>query len=264
MISEFLVYLRLGFEHILDPGGYDHLLFILALTVMYRPRAWRQVVVLVTAFTVGHSATLALATFGRVRVSSEWIEFLIPVTILATAVFNLVEIWWGRRRTTARRGNGGGSTGTGAPSGASTATGAAAGGPSGAATGAPTTVAGGLRGEVREGLRTASRSDWDDALEPSGGRRAKYALALVFGLIHGLGFSNFLRAALGAGAAIAGPLFAFNVGLELGQILIVAVVLGATGLATGPLGWRRRHWVVGLSGATAAVALYIVGSRLPF
>jgi hypothetical protein len=103
MISEFGVYARLGLEHILDPRGYDHLLFIVALTVMYRPRAWRQVVVLVTAFTVGHSATLALATFGRVRLASEWVELLIPVTILATAIFNLVEIWWSRHRPTAAR-----------------------------------------------------------------------------------------------------------------------------------------------------------------
>ena len=80
MISEFLVYLRLGLEHILDPRGYDHILFIMVLAVMYLPRAWRQVVILVTAFTVGHSVTLALATFGRVRMAPEWVEALIAVT----------------------------------------------------------------------------------------------------------------------------------------------------------------------------------------
>ena len=237
MISEFGVYARLGLEHILDPRGYDHLLFILVLAIMYRPRAWRQVVVLVTAFTVGHSATLALATFGRVRLASEWVEFWIPVTILATALFNIAEVWWSRHHPGTAR---------------STTVGPAP------------TVAGGLRGEEREGPRGSAPSDWDDALEPSGGRRAKYALALVFGVIHGLGFSSFLRAALGAGESIVGPLFAFNIGLELGQILIVALVLGVTGLVTGPLGWSRRRWVVGVSGATALLAVYIVGTRLPF
>ena len=202
MISEFGVYLRLGWEHILDPRGYDHLLFIVALTVMYRPRAWKQVVVLVTAFTVGHSATLALATFGRLRVGSEWVEWLIPLTILIAAVLNLAEVARSRRRP-------------------------------------------------------------PEETEPSGGRRAKYTLALGFGLIHGLGFSSFLRAALGTDTSIVGPLFAFNVGLELGQILIVALVLAGGAIATGPLGVRRNYWVVTLSGATALVAVYIVGTRLP-
>jgi hypothetical protein len=232
LISEFLVYLRLGLEHILDPRGYDHILFIVVLTVMYLPRAWRQIVILVTAFTVGHSVTLALATFGRVRMASEWIEALIAVTILAAATLNLAEVWWSARR---------------APP-----------------TGRPATVAGGLRGRVREGPPSSARGGWDDVLEPSGGRRTKYAFALVFGLVHGLGFSNFLRATLGAAASIVGPLFAFNVGLEIGQILIVALVLTATAVVTGPLGWSRRLWVGVLSGATAVVAVYLVATRLPF
>lgn len=201
MTTEFLVYLRLGVEHILDPRGYDHLLFIAVLTVMYRPRAWRQVVVLVTAFTLGHSATLALATFGAVRVRSELTELLIASTILATAVLNMVEVAWSRRRE-------------------------------------------------------ASKT-------PTSAGRLKYALALVFGLIHGLGFSNFLRAALGAGSAIATPLFAFNVGVELGQVTVVAFVLALGAFVTDRLGVGRHHWVVGVSGATAAVAVYIVGTRLP-
>ncbi len=92
MGSEFLVYLRLGFEHIADPRGYDHILFIVALTATYLPRAWRQVVAMVTAFTVGHSVTLALATLGLIRIPTSLIEFLIPVTILVTALLNGVEL----------------------------------------------------------------------------------------------------------------------------------------------------------------------------
>ncbi|MFO7892523.1 MAG: HupE/UreJ family protein [Longimicrobiales bacterium] len=98
MGSEFLVYLRLGFEHIADVRGYDHILFIVALTAMYPPREWLRVVVLVTAFTVGHTVTLALATLELVRISTALVEFLIPVTIIAAAALNAVEVEWGRRR----------------------------------------------------------------------------------------------------------------------------------------------------------------------
>lgn len=231
MISEFLVYFRLGLEHILDVRGYDHIVFIVALTAPYLVRTWRQVVILVTAFTVGHSLTLALATLDRVRVATVWVEFLIPVTILATALLDLVEV----RRSVRDP--------------AST--------PSGAR------VPGDLRGGVREGPSGAGGRSWDDVLEPREGRRLKYVFALVFGLIHGLGFSNFLRAALGGGSSIVGPLFAFNVGLEVGQIVVVAAVLGLGALVTGPLGLARRTWVAIVSGAVAAVAVYLVVGRVP-
>lgn len=232
MISEFLVYFRLGIEHILDVRGYDHIVFIVALTAPYRPRAWRQVVILVTAFTVGHSLTLALATVDRVRVPGAWVEFLIPVTILLTALLHL----WGLRSGSA----------AGPPT--------AAGGPR---------VPGDLRGGVREGPSGALDRSWDDALHPGGGRRVAYVLALVFGLIHGLGFSNFLRAALGGDASILGPLFAFNVGLEVGQVAVVAGVLAVGTAVTGPLGWTRSRWVGLVSGAIAMVAVYLVVQRVP-
>lgn len=232
MISEFAVYFRLGIEHILDPRGYDHLLFLVALAVMYVPRAWRQVVVLVTAFTVGHSVTLALATVDRLRVSPEWVEFLIPVTILGAAALNVAEVLWTHRQASHAGARPGG--------------------------------VGSLRSEVREGPASAARHGWDDALEPAGGRRAKYGLALVFGLVHGLGFSSFLRAALGPGEPIVGPLFAFNVGLEVGQVVVVVAVLAVTAVATGRAGIPRRWWVAALSGATGAVSVYLALGRVPF
>lgn len=89
-MSDFLVFLELGFRHITDPGGLDHVLFLLALAAIYQPRDWRAVLWVVTAFTVGHSITLALAVAGVLTVSTTWIEFLIPVTIAATAVENIV------------------------------------------------------------------------------------------------------------------------------------------------------------------------------
>ena len=224
MGSEFLVYLRLGFEHIADVRGYDHILFIVALTAMYPPREWLRVVVLVTAFTVGHTVTLALATLELVRISNPLVELLIPVTILAAAALNVVEVEWGRRR--ARRA--------------------------------------GVGGESRDRVAGDRAREAAPAFEPRGGRLLKYVLALGFGLIHGLGFSNFLRAALGAESSIVVPLLGFNVGVEVGQISIVAVVVAATWLATSKLGIGRWGWTLVLSGATAAVAVGLVVERLPF
>lgn len=88
-MSTFRLYFQLGIEHILDLQGFDHMLFIIALCALYTLRDWRKVLLLVTAFTLGHSITLALATLGVFRVNSSWVEFLIPVTILITAATNI-------------------------------------------------------------------------------------------------------------------------------------------------------------------------------
>lgn len=205
MLSEFLVYLRLGLEHILDLRGYDHILFIVALTAPYTFRAWRAVLIQVTAFTVGHSLTLVLATLDRVRVSTDWVEFLIPVTIVATALVQLGRV---------RRERGGA----------------------------------GARG---------------DPSVPTGGVGATWLLALGFGLVHGLGFSNFLRALLGAEDSLLLPLFAFNVGIEVGQVAVVVVMLVASAAASrfGGLTPTRRVGII--STATALVAAYLAMGRLP-
>ena len=89
-MSEFRLYFDLGKEHILDyVHGYDHILFIVALCALYLMRDWKQVLILVTAFTIGHSITLALATLNLISVKTDLIEFLIPLTIFITAVSNL-------------------------------------------------------------------------------------------------------------------------------------------------------------------------------
>ena len=87
-MDEFLIYLRLGFDHITDPSGYDHILFVVALCAVYTLRQWRQVLILVTAFTIGHSITLALATLQLIHYKTALIELLIPITILITAITN--------------------------------------------------------------------------------------------------------------------------------------------------------------------------------
>lgn len=200
MHSTFAVYLHLGFDHIADLKGYDHILFIVALSAGYALTHWKHLLVLVTAFTIGHSATLALATLRLVSVSSAWVEFLIPLTIVATGVFNLVE--------------------TRIPA-------------------------------AGDGMSAAAR-------------RVKYAMALFFGLVHGLGFSNFLRAMLGEEESLAMPLFSFNVGLELGQIGILAVILAVT---WGVLRWTPlgpKPWTRLLSGGAALAAAWLVAGRLPW
>jgi hypothetical protein len=201
MLSEFFVFLRLGFEHIADIQGYDHILFIVALCAGYEPRHWKKLLILVTAFTLGHSLTLALATLRIITINDALVEFLIPLTILITGAVNIVVASTGK----------------------------------------------------------AGRSQM---VEGKGARGLKYLLALGFGLIHGMGFSNFLRSLLGQEEGIALPLFSFNVGLELGQILIVVAVLILTFFMVRLVRMPRHDWVLVLSGATVGVALILMVERL--
>lgn len=92
-MSDFWLYVRLGLEHVLDWSAYDHTLFIVALCASYTLKTWRRMLLLVTFFTLGHSVSLTLASYGVLSVPSDWIEFLIPVTILATAVVSLVNAY---------------------------------------------------------------------------------------------------------------------------------------------------------------------------
>ncbi len=90
-MSDFVFYLRLGWEHIMNIGALDHIFFIMALAAIYMLKDWRRVLVLVTAFTIGHSLTLALSTLRIIEVPSAWVEFLIPCTIIFTALANLFQ-----------------------------------------------------------------------------------------------------------------------------------------------------------------------------
>lgn len=206
VLSDFLAYLRLGAAHIADVRGYDHILFVAALTGGYAPSAWRRLLWLVTAFTLGHSATLALATLGAVRVDAAAVEVAIPATIVLTSLLSVAALRPGRRT------------------------------PPGLAHPLPDEPA------VRPALL--------------------YATAALFGLVHGLGFSTFLRALLGQEASLALPLLAFNLGLELGQLLIVAATLALGAAVTRGLGYPRRDWVLLLAGATAGVGTTLLVDRL--
>ena len=204
-MSVFTVYLRLGFEHLLDLQGADHILFIAVLCAAYTLREWKELLVLVTAFTVGHSLSLALATVGAVRVDTALVEFLIPVTIAAAAAVNVLF-----SRT-------------------------------------PPPLPDQAEGRVR-------------AL---GQRRTKYGLALVFGLIHGLGFSNFLRLMLGEESSLLLPLLSFNVGLELAQIVVAVTVLALAWAFARVFSRTQRVWNVALSLVLGLVAVVMAADRWP-
>src|SRR6187455_2034995 len=173
-MSEFQLYFGLGKSHILDyANGYDHIIFVVALCALYLTRDWKQVLILVTAFTVGHSITLALSTLNIISVKVELIEFLIPVTIFITAGSNI------------------------------------------------------FRNEESMGSRNM---------------QLNYFYAAFFGLIHGLGFSNYLKSILGRDRSIISQLFAFNIGLEFGQIIIVVIFLVASFILIDLFGVNRRDW----------------------
>ena len=89
-MTDFLFYLQLGWEHIISLDALDHQLFILALIAIYSYTDWKKILVLVTYFTIGHSITLAINTLDIIRLPSDWVEFLIPLTIVLTALGNII------------------------------------------------------------------------------------------------------------------------------------------------------------------------------
>ncbi len=200
MASTFQAYLQLGFSHIADVQAYDHILFILALCAIYRLGQWKRVVLLATAFTVGHSLTLALAVLGYLPVNTAWIEFLIPVTIVATALYNV------------------------------------------------------SAHQKEQQLSTFGRT-----------MRLNYLFALLFGLIHGMGFSNFLRSSLMPGQEdqLVTQLLAFNIGVELGQLAIIAVILLISALALNLARVKQRSWNLFISGGAFGIALIMALERVP-
>ena len=89
MLDEFWFNVGYGLNHVLDINGYDHVLFLMVLSVPYLFRDWKRVLILVSVFTLGHTASLVLAAYDIVKINSELVEFLIPITILVVAVYNV-------------------------------------------------------------------------------------------------------------------------------------------------------------------------------
>ncbi len=91
-MDDFILFLKLAFDHVLDWNAYDHILFFIVLAVVYHFKDWKKTLWLITLFTLGHTVTLALATYDIVSVSSKFIEFLIPLTIFITAAVNIFTV----------------------------------------------------------------------------------------------------------------------------------------------------------------------------
>lgn len=191
----FELYFKLGIDHIADFQGYDHILFIIALTIVYPIKMWKKLLILITAFTIGHSLTLVLATFNLIKVPTDLIEFLIPITIFITALLNTLQKSYNSK---------------------------------------------------------------------SGSYTFKYVAALFFGLIHGLGFSNFLKAMLSEHENLFMPLLAFNLGIEVGQIIIVLIITALTLVSVDIFGVKRRDWNLIFSGATMGISLILTVERFPW
>jgi hypothetical protein len=188
-MSELLTFAQLGVRHILDLEALDHVLFLVALAAIYRFRDLRDVLWVITAFTVGHSITLALAVTGVLALPSALVEFLIPVTIVITGIENVI-------------------------------------------------------------VRDRARAPW--------GGRYRPVFAGVFGLVHGAGFATYLQSLFVDRVAV--PLLGFNLGIEAGQVVVLAAVGVALALLDAVLGASRAvssRWPVARVRAVA-VSLGVV------
>lgn len=193
-MNDFGLFFEMGFEHIADIKGIDHILFVAALCIRYQFADWRKLLWLVTAFTIGHSLTLALSVFNVLNYSTVWIEFLIPVTIVITALSNVFV------------------------------------------------------------KKFVFKSRFP----------LIYFFALFFGLIHGLGFSNYLKSLLSKSGNIVPELLAFNLGLEAGQVLIVIAILFISLIFVNLFKVSRREFILFFTGGIFALALQMALERHPF
>ena len=192
-MSDFNLWFITGIEHIADWQGYDHILFLLALCGVYEIKQWKNVFVLITAFTIGHSITLALSVTNTLSIKSAIIEFLIPITIILTASYNLYTNYKNKQNNP----------------------------------------------------------------------KINYGAAVFFGFIHGMGFSYLLKSLLGKTESILSPLFAFNIGLEAGQIIIVACILIISLFLTSVLKINPKHKNNFISLAVLIIAFIMAFERLP-
>ena len=191
-MQDFLFYLQLGWEHIISKDALDHQLFILALIAIFSFRDWKKVLILVTAFTIGHYLTLVLSALDVFRFPSDWVEFLIPCTIVFTALDNII----------------------------------------------------------------FSKNEKKLI-------QLNYYLALLFGLIHGMGFANSVRMMLASEQDITLPLFGFNVGLELGQIVVVAIALFIHYIFSEVLKLSNKIWIYIISVPIFKFELKMALERIP-
>lgn len=189
-MQDFIFYFLIGWKHILSWDATDHIYFITALAIIYSFSDWKKVLVLVTAFTIGHAITLYLSALDVFRFSVEWVEFAIPCTIVVTAASNLF---------------------------------------------------------IEEEKKTKGM--------------LQYLLALGFGLVHGMGYANYIRMMLSSNQNLVSSLFSFNVGLEIGQILVVVLVLSSKWLLGSYNLVSARLLTLGVSICISIVSLILAVER---
>lgn len=192
-MNHFAIYFQLGFNHIATWGALDHILFIAALALPYNFSDWKKLLVLVTAFTIGHTITLGLCVSDVFTFSKDWIEFFIPLTIVITAIINVFTI----------------------------------------------------------------KNISNNKFPP------KYWMAILFGFIHGLGFSNDLKSIIGKDSNLFIKLLSANLGIEIAQIFFILAVLFIGAICTGLVKINKRDYLVFTSGTIFGTSLYFLFQRLP-
>jgi len=187
-MSTFILYIRLGYRHILDIYSVDHMLFIIALLALYLLRDWKKVLFLFSFYAVGNSISLALSVKRIIVINMDIIEYLIPLTIFIAAISNIFK----KHHSYLPR------------------------------------------------------------------NPIKFFIAGFFGLIHGFGFANYLNTFIGNDVKIAIPLAGFNIGVELGLLLIAFIYLFITWIFVNNLGISRKDWNLVVSSSIAGVALTLM------
>ena len=187
MLDDFLSYMQYGMSHVLYSNAYDHILFLIVLTIPYLFKDWKRVLFLITIFVIGHSVALAFATYNVISVSNKWIEFLIPLTILIVAMINVF-------------------------------------------------TAGKKAKNEKIGLR--------------------FFITLFFGLIHGFGFVRMFESTIGSSSNKIVPLLEIALGIEIGQLIVVFMILFLGFLGETLFRFSRRDWVM-------VISAVVVGMLIP-
>jgi hypothetical protein len=197
-MNDFWIWFSTGLQHILDWNGYDHILYVISLCIVFSAAQWKKLLVLITAFTLGHSLTLAFSVLGILTIKQNYIEVMIPLTIILTCVVNI----YFRKR---------------------------------------------LDGNLQN--RAVNY-------------RFNYILALIFGFIHGMGFSYLLRSMLGREENIVFPLLSFNLGLEIGQAIIVGFTLLLSVFLIRFTRIKKPDYVLFISSGVFGISLLLFIQRL--
>ena len=191
-MNDFILYFKMGLTHVLDFAAYDHILFLIVLAVVFNFNQIKKVLWLVTLFTIGHSATLALSAYGILKIDINLIEFLIPLTIFITGVFNVL---------------------------------------------------------------TAKKSS-------TGKENINLLFAALFGLIHGLGFSNYFKMMVGKEEDKLFPLIEFALGIEIAQVIIVLAILLLGALILSIKKIKKQYWVIACSSIVILISIKMMIERV--